>query len=567
MGYWVACLGNYFVLYTPMKKWLNKIKFIRLSGQSLCLLFCLLPLGINIQDKYSRPLSPKFLAPQSGIFVQEVKNFSRFYRNAKEYTSPENAQEIIKSDTLFGDVTAQEIQEILAFFIEYPNKLSYMGTIESRPIEKLVSLRQRLYRQLQKGNLKDNILKVRQLAESLKEGLERCSREHFSLQYELSLLGISPLDGTITVPAYLSGGEFGLKKETSVEVGNYPVQGEWTAEVGYREEMARNLCMQVSFQMYMGRVYDIRFDPDIFEDDLRSLQLTKGFLKDKDILEIGANEAHLAFYLEKLEKQIDFKSYVGLDWDIEALCSAHYSDTAQVLAANNKAIPFSDHSFDIMVLNNFIGPCYYKEMGRVLRPDGYVLVIGCSNKEGALPNGLYQYDPQEGMFIRVVSMLSEKVIEAFNNWIKDKSGVSLGRQYQLLLNLLSQAKQQGMYGSEIELAKIIEETFFTHNPDLRRYKQDIRAVTKELFAADGRTLPETQRQELIQQIKEKNADLKQLLRKGKNRDVFAGEPGMTIDNLTQRQILEKDDIMVVEAAYDSKLDSKLLRLFAIEVAA
>jgi SAM-dependent methyltransferase len=365
------------------------------------------------------------------------------------------------SEILFGDLSYGGFRDMLSFFAAYPGKIPLMGTLETGPVMELVSLRDRLYREIQKGSLRSNLERLGAEAARFRENLVTDIKGRLSLEYELSLLGISPAGEVAAVPRYLRNGEVGLRETVPVEVENYPFADDWTALPGFEEEMARCRVMRVHFQITIGNVFDVRFQPRTFEDNLASLGLHADDFSGKDILEIGVNEGQLGRYLAK---HAAIKNYTGIDWDLDALSQGHPPPSGMRLyAMNNKSLAFPDDSFDWICLNNFIGPCYYREMRRVLRAGGAVLVTGVSNKEGALPNGLYRFSADGQRLFMVKSMPAENVIAAFERWregLPSRSPPDAAEALRKLIYLMLNARNAGLRGSRQEIEAMLDETIF-----------------------------------------------------------------------------------------------------------
>ncbi|MCF7875402.1 MAG: DUF4147 domain-containing protein [Candidatus Omnitrophica bacterium] len=265
--------------------------------------------------------------------------------------------------------------------------LDYYNNLETEPVKKLVNYRKELYRQVQRGDLDKNIKKIRDLAQQIKrdratqENLRPDSRELLSLEYELSLLGISPLDSGIATASFLQQGQAYLTEVDQVIVEEYP--GFWTKEPGYQEEIARYLWMQTTFRQNPCSW----FNRQRFLLDLDSIGIDLSFFENKEILEVGANRGDLFDFFR--QKKIGFKNYLGIDWNLDIL---QYRDNKPIFAANNKVVPFKDRAFDLIIFNSFLGPIHQEEIRRLLRPSGQVLVSGDERKDGGKTNGLYYFD-------------------------------------------------------------------------------------------------------------------------------------------------------------------------------
>lgn len=402
-------------------------------------------------NKHSE-LSKHCLAPNSIFYknIYELKN-NNFFVNKESF--------------VFGDISYKELEEMFTFIAAYPNQLSLVGKIETEIAKKMISIRSRLYLEIQKGNILKNLEKVRDTALNFLKNSEQNLKCRLSVEYELSLLGISPFLEIVTIPDYLKFKEE-LYKTIKVNVENYPLKGDWTALPNYEEEIARLRLMQVNFQLSVGMLYnEVRFSKEEFEDDLLSLEISSNDIKDSQILDIGSNEGGLG---EFLFNNYSIKSYTGIDWDLDAIERATLtSKKLNFHAMNNKTLAFKDNSFDLIILNNFIGPCYYKEMQRVLRKQGKILVTGKHQKEGALPNGIYQFSNDGKKLLMIKSMLADDIINLFDFWKNNKVGntFSYNNYHESLIELLTLAatfQKAGMRCSKIEIEKIINETIFRY---------------------------------------------------------------------------------------------------------
>ncbi|MCF7877417.1 MAG: hypothetical protein K9M14_03715 [Candidatus Omnitrophica bacterium] len=248
-------------------------------------------------------------------------------------------------------------------------------------------------------------------------------RELLSLEYELSLLGVSPQGLDITAASFLQQGEAYLSEGDQVMVEEYP--GFWTKEVGYQEEIARYLWMQTTFRQNPCSW----FNRQDFLSDLDSLSIDLSFFENKKILEVGANRGDLFDFFK--EERISFKDYLGIDWNLDIL---QYRGNKPVFAANNKAVPFKNRAFDLIILNSFLGPVHEEEIRRLLAPSGQLLVTGDERKDGGRDNGIYYLKSDSNNFTS-----SSLIICRYND-------LKYSAKREIEPSLKAFAKVQGCYG-------------------------------------------------------------------------------------------------------------------------
>ena len=107
----------------------------------------------------------------------------------------------------------------------------------------------------------------------------------------------------------------------------------------------------------------------------------------KDVLEVGSGRGGGADYLAA---RLEPRSYQGVDLSAKAVafCQARHSRPGLEFSQGNaEALDFRDQSFDVVV-NLESSHCYpqmlkfLKEAGRVLRPQGYLLLADFRRREG-----------------------------------------------------------------------------------------------------------------------------------------------------------------------------------------
>lgn len=365
---------------------------------------------------------------------------------------PETAQ-ARKSPQEFS-LSDDELADIITFFAAYPRKLDYIHNsadgmpVVIKPVYTMVEKRMQLYRAIQAGDIARNIARIRDRAYAERAHYPDSSPEYRSIEYELSLLGVSPIDGTIHVPEYLTAGESGLSRQTAVSVPTVPRAGDWTHAVGVEEELVRYRLMQESFDP--GRYNTVLFSKEEFELDVQQLGVVPAsFFRNKRILEVGARYGALMRYIQEFSRP---KEYVGLDVDLLSL-------SGPVYAANNKVLPFADDSFDIILLNNFIGPYYEEELKRVLRQKGSILVTGDPVKYGGLQNGLYAVPRTKRELDQVRTMPYVEIADTFQAWLQDSLSAGISRSLKemtaRLLSLIdAHEESEALYASAATLQKL-----------------------------------------------------------------------------------------------------------------
>jgi len=384
---------------------------------------------------------------------------------------------------IIGEMSLSELHEILSYFIIYPEKLDYIHTLTKKPVEKLIQYRLQLYQEILKGDLKNNLYKIKNIARKYSTELDPHTRKYLSFMYELSLIGISFTEDEIIIPFYLKDNGKQLLYKTPVEVETYPVNANWTYAIGQEEELARYRSIQVTFQMSIGMgLYDIRFQDSQFADDLSALNLKLDYFHNKDILELGSNEGHLGSFLTK--NNVSYNRFVGIDWDFEAVCTAQSrAKNEEYYCANNKHLPFSDNSFHTIILNNFLGPLYFKEMKRILKPGGTIIVTGSMIKGGSLMNGIYQFNQSQTLLIRKKRMIVEDIVYAYKKWIKQYPFNDLPFLEEQLLQILKYFKQlrkNGIQASRLEIEKVLNNTIFQEFSFKTRYYELITQLFQSL---------------------------------------------------------------------------------------
>ncbi len=104
--------------------------------------------------------------------------------------------------------------------------------------------------------------------------------------------------------------------------------------------------------------------------------LAAGRAEGKDVLEVACGPGVGLGYLARRARRI-----VGGDYDAQMLrlATAHYGDRIPVLRLDAHALPFTDHSFDVVILFEALyylpAPArFVAEAHRVLRPGGMILI-------------------------------------------------------------------------------------------------------------------------------------------------------------------------------------------------
>ncbi len=105
------------------------------------------------------------------------------------------------------------------------------------------------------------------------------------------------------------------------------------------------------------------------------------FCAEKDVLEVACGSGQGLGYLAKVARSV-----TGGDYDpaIVKLAQEHYEDRVEVLQLDAHALPFKDHSFDVILLYEAIyylkePEKFFAEAKRVLRPHG-TLIVCTANK-------------------------------------------------------------------------------------------------------------------------------------------------------------------------------------------
>ncbi|MBI5241095.1 MAG: class I SAM-dependent methyltransferase [Elusimicrobia bacterium] len=101
-----------------------------------------------------------------------------------------------------------------------------------------------------------------------------------------------------------------------------------------------------------------------------------------DVLDIGCGRGELLYHLRRLGAVA-----VGTDYAGPAVKIAQETSGCRVVECDAKALPFPDHSFDrvffIGVMDHLhrweLEACF-REMKRVLRPEGFVVIHTCTNR-------------------------------------------------------------------------------------------------------------------------------------------------------------------------------------------
>lgn len=98
----------------------------------------------------------------------------------------------------------------------------------------------------------------------------------------------------------------------------------------------------------------------------------------KNLLDLGTGTG---FKLLPLQQK--FKRIVGLEISDSMVAAAKRNlpfENIDIIKGDNFNLPFPDNYFDVVI--SFLAPCSFKEIHRVLKKDGYILIekIGCEDK-------------------------------------------------------------------------------------------------------------------------------------------------------------------------------------------